>query len=195
MFSILESYLLSRGNFSESEIDTIIASGHLKNVQKKQIILRDVETKRQTIFVCSGCLQISRIGKTGVEHIVRLATANCWVGSLGNYKGGYPGGHSIVAIEDGEIIQWSNQTIEKLQRDIPRFKDLHIEIRSELIEECLNRIFSLVSLDARDKYDDYIESYPELQGRVPLAIVATYLGVRRETLTRLRKKTVSPESI
>lgn len=187
MSSLLERYLLNRGDFNESEINTILASGELKNVQKKQVILRDIETRRQTIFVCSGCIQISRIGKTGTEHIIRFATTNCWVGNFGNHRGEFPGGHSIVAIEDGEIIQWSNQTIEKLQKELPKFKDLHMEIRGELIEECFNRIFTLVSLDAKDKYNDYIKTYPELQGRVPLSIVATYLGVTRETLTRLRK--------
>lgn len=187
MFSILERYLLNRGDFSVSEVDTIIASGDLKNVRKKQVLLRNMETKRQTLFVCSGCLQVSRIGKTGTEHIIRFATTNCWVGNFGNYRGEFPGGHAVVAIEDGEVMQWSNQTIERLQKEIPKFKDLHMEIRGELIEACFNRIFTLVSLDAKDKYNDYIKTYPELQGRIPLSVVATYLGVTRETLTRLRK--------
>lgn len=186
MFNILEKYLRKKGSLSESEINTIIGLGDLKKVQKKQILLRGIETKRYTTFVCSGCLQICRISDTGTEHIIRFAPRNCWVDDFTNFCGEYTGGHFVGAIVDSEVIQWNNQTFENLQREIPRFRELYMQLRGELIEECYNRIFTLISLDAKDKYRDYIKTFPELHGRIPLTIVATYLGMTRETLTRLR---------
>lgn len=188
MFNILEKYLRKKGNLSEGDINKIIASGDLRKIHKKQIFLRDVETKHYTIFVCNGCLQIGRIGDTGTEHVIKFAMKNSWVGTFPNIFDEYTGGHFVAAIEDGEVIQWSNQAFEKLQNEIPKFRELHMQLRGELIEECYNRIFTLISLDAKDKYRDYIKTFPELHGRIPLSLVASYLGMTRETLTRLRNK-------
>jgi CRP-like cAMP-binding protein len=145
---------------------------------------------RYNTFVLSGCLRAFRIGKDGSEHICAFAPESSWMSDPVSLLTGNPAASSIEAIETCELIQWSVENFRLLQQEIPAFFVLQETIRINSFKENQNRIYRLLSNTAEENFRHYLQAFPQLHNRVPLHMIAAYLGVTRETLTRIRASVV-----
>jgi CRP-like cAMP-binding protein len=186
MSEILERYLYEHGNFTGGEIEAIISRGFSKKLFKRQFLLKAGDVCRHNTFVLKGCLRAFRIGKDGAEHICAFAAENSWMSDAVSLLTGNPAASSIEAIETCEVIQWSVENFRLLQQEIPAFFVLQESIRINSFKENQNRIYRLLSNTAEENFRHYLQAFPQLHNRVPLHMIAAYLGVTRETLTRIR---------
>jgi CRP-like cAMP-binding protein len=190
MFHFFEHYLRALSLFSDEEVATIKSLTIPKRLKKKQFLLRQGSVCRFYTFVCSGCLRSYRIDEKGNEHIFSLSPANYWVSDRVSLVTGTPSNEFIDALEDSEIIQISADSFKTLLKDIPHFDVLNTKIITDECSTSRDRIYMMLSHQAEERYRQFIQRFPQLHPRLPIHMIASYIGVSRETLTRIRSNMV-----
>ena len=190
IFNFFENYLRAQRLFSDGEIATIRSLAIPKRLKKKQYLLRQGSVSRFHNFVCSGCLRSFRIDDQGNEHIVSLSPANHWVTDRVCLVTGTPSNEFIDALEDSAIIQFSGDSFKKLLKDIPNFDALNTRIVTDDCGTSRDRIYMMLSYQAEERYRQFIRRFPQLHKRLPIYMIASYVGVSRETLTRIRSNMI-----
>lgn len=186
IFDYFENYIRTHSLFSDKEIAIIKSLAIPKRLKKKQYLLREGSVCRFHTLVCSGCLRSYRIDGNGNEHIFSLSPANHWVSDRVSLVTGMPSNEFIDALEDSTIIQLSEDSFKTLLKEIANFDVLNTKI---IIDECStsrDRIYMMLSHQAEERYRQFIRSFPQLHHRLPMFMIASYLGITRETLARIR---------
>lgn len=185
-FEVFEKYILDQFSFTAQEIATIKSYTTVKKLKRKQYLLRPGDICRHHAFVAKGCLRSYRMEDDGIEHVLAFATVNDWMTDEMSLFAFKPTLGYIDALEDSEVIQISADDYRRLLKTMPSFEGLQQKLTIENMMKSCERIYSMVSRQAEDRYRDFKLRYPELNSRLPLYMIASYLGVTRETLTRIR---------
>ena len=180
-------YLTARGTFTDAELERIAAVTVVKKLKKRQYLLRQGEVCRFKAFVVSGSLRLYRTSADAVEHVMRFAIENWWLNDLESFRSGRPAKGAIDALEDSTLLLWSKENWERLKREIPAFNALQEFLISRSLDAQGDRLYSTISYSAEERYYEFLKSFPDFYHRVPLRMIASYLGVSRETLSRIRK--------
>ncbi|RYZ99149.1 MAG: Crp/Fnr family transcriptional regulator [Sphingobacteriaceae bacterium] len=187
MFDIFEAYMTKYAAFTREEILQIYSMASRRSVRKRQTLLLEGQVCRHKIFICTGLLRSYRLTDDGNEHIMRFGAENGWMIDHQSYQKQVPSKLNIDAIENSELLFWLKEDVDKISIDIPMFREFSDKVRSETLDATHDRVLANISYTPEEKYNDFVASYPEIFRRVPLHMVASYLGVSRETLTRVRR--------
>lgn len=190
MIAVFRNYLLEKGNFTETELDTITAAAVIKKVRKKQYLLQEGDVWKYNAFVTRGCLRTYSIDEKGIEHILNFAIENWWTGDRESLQTGKPSEYNIDALEDSEVALISREKYDQLCKDIPAFNNMVSAILEKSFRVAQGRIHTFISASAEEKYLSFLEKFPHLALRVPQSMIASYLGITAETLSRIRKQLV-----
>lgn len=117
---------------------------------------------------------------------MQFAPENYWTGDRESMDSGLPSKYNIDAIEDSEILLLKKEDFELIRKTIPAFNDFVNETLKKNLVFLQERIHGGLSLSAEEKYSSFISKYPSISNRVPLHMIASYLGVSAETLSRAR---------
>lgn len=188
MEQVFRNYLTDKSNLSAEEIEIIISYSTVKKLRKREHFLKEGSVNRHRAFVCNGCARMYRIDSNGVEHILRFATETWWVGDQESYTTEQPAKSNIDMLEDTELLIWTKSDMELFQTEMPQFNVFLETLMTKSLQASHNRIYASISLSAEEKYNDFLNTYPNMSNRVPLHMIASYLGVSRETLSRIRHK-------
>ncbi len=186
MFEKFEQYILSKGDFTNENIRQMRATAVLRKLRRRQLLLAEGDVCRHKVFVAKGMLRTFRLKEDGTEHIMRFSPENSWSIDHESYTHGTPSKYYIEALEESEVIMWTKEQMEELFASIPLLKMFTEKFKEQSINESQQRILINISYTAEEKYHDFIATYPDIFNRVPLHMVASYLGVSRETLSRVR---------
>lgn len=192
ILNFFESYIRTLNLFSDEEIATIRSMAIPKRLKKKQYLLRQGSVCRFHTFVCSGCFRSYQIDDNGNEHIFSLSPANHWVSDRISLVTETPSNEFIDALEDCTVIQLSVNNFKTLLKDIPNFDALNTKIITDECNTSRDRIYTMLSHQAEGRYRQFIQCFPQLHHRIPIFMIASYLGVTRETLTRIRSNMIAP---
>jgi CRP-like cAMP-binding protein len=188
MFAVFEEYLVSKAAFTPAEIQQIQAVSTLKNLYKRQFLLQAGEVWFYNAFVTSGCLRTYTIDAKGAEHIINFAVENWWTGDRQSLTSGQPATYNIDAVEDSTVLLIKREDFDQLRHDIPALNELVNNILHNSFLNSQNRIHAAISYSAEEKYRDFLRKYPAFALRIPQHMVASYLGMTTETLSRVRRK-------
>ncbi len=145
-------------------------------VKKGQILQREGEMNGKVYFVKSGLLRSYSIDKKGKEHIFMFAPED-WVVS-DNLPPDQPSGLFIDALEDSIVVAKEKDLARDSQMDtIKLFKRMGV---------LQKRIIMLMSSSAIERYEHFIETYPQIVQRVPQRMIASYLGITPEALSKVK---------
>jgi CRP-like cAMP-binding protein len=175
---------------SGDEIDLIQSFVTPKKFRKRQYFLQEGELCKKTAFIVKGAMRKYRVDDKGEEHIIRLYIENWWATDRESVTKETPSGYFIDAWEDTECLIASKAHLADLVDRIPamtkwlRTLDANYAIASQ------RRINAAISLSAEERYHDLEKTYPEFIQRFPQHIIASYLGINRETLSRIRGRGV-----
>lgn len=188
MIEVFKDYLRLKSKVTEAELDKIVAAAHLKKVRKRQYLLQQGDVWKYNAFVTRGCFRTYSVDARGNEHILSFAPETWWAGDRSSYESGEPSVYNIEALEDSEVVLLAKQSFEVLCREIPPLNDMVNAIlhRSFIVAQA--RIHDAISLSAEDKYNQFMVKYPQIAMRVPQGMIASYLGITPETLSRVRKQ-------
>lgn len=188
MFGVFEQYIRNMiPEITREQLRLMQSVCIAKKLQRKERLLQEGEVSEHKIFVAKGLLRNYSIAENGNEYIVRFSEAGSWTTDPESYYSGLPSKYYIEAIDISEVIMFKRDDFEILKRQIPAllaFSEKVITANASLIQ---NRVLMNISATAEEKYIDFISKYPNIFQRVPLHMVASYLGLSRETLTRVRQ--------
>lgn len=194
MFDTFRKYLENKIALTDQDYELIESVASFKKLRKRQYLLQGGDVCRFNAFVCKGFLRYYYVDEKGQEHIMQFAPENYWTGDRESMDSGLPSKYNIDAIEDSEILLLKKEDFEMIRKTIPAFNDFVNETLKKNIVVLQERIHVSISFSAEEKYSNFISKYPSIGNRVPLHMIASYLGVSAETLSRIRsqisKKTV-----
>jgi CRP-like cAMP-binding protein len=192
MLEVFRNYLSKYSNIPLSEEHAGLIKEVLrpKFLKKRQFFLQEGEVCKYFGFITKGAMRQYNIDSKGVEHYVRLYIENWWVGDRESWVMLTPSIYNIDAWEDTELLVITKADTLRLVQEIPACNEMvrkMDEMHSIAIQRRLN---AAVTLPADKRYIDFSNSYPELIQRFPQHIIASYLGITKETLSRIRRQTI-----
>lgn len=189
MLDEIKAYFKSKSVELTPEVESMIDSRlERKVVKKNEVILRQGETCNHTFFIAKGLLRAYTIDENGKEHVLQFAPENWLLSDRSSvlFKG--VSEQFIDAVEDSEIILIESGFFEALSEISPGFQRFNMLALNNRIRHLHKRINLLISATAETRYLDFIELYPNLLQRVPQWMIASYLGITPESLSRVRKE-------
>jgi len=186
MFEIFETYITANGDFTPEDLRLMRSLAIVKKVRRKEFLLQEGEVCRYKIFIAKGLLKSYCLKHNGTEHIMRFSPENSWLTDHDSFKNQTPAKSNIEALKNSEVVMWTRENMAKLFASIPAFKLYLGKLIENALKSSHERILMNLSYTSEEKYEDFITTFPDVFRRVPLHMVASYLGVSRETLSRIR---------
>lgn len=187
MISEFKNYLIDKIQITDEQFDSISSNLKVKKFDKNQIIQYKGDQFKHGFFVGKGLLRSYSIDAKGKEHILQFAPEN-WLISDRNNMNNEPSEFFIDAIEQTEAIVVPNNFMEEATLKVPCLQPMHNNLLNNSIRFMQKRINMLLSATAEERYLDFIKLYPNLTLRVPQWMIASYLGITPESLSRVRKE-------
>lgn len=184
----LIKYLSSNLNINEEEILLLANDYPIKKVVKDEFLLRANEYSKYTYFIEKGLLRQYSIDSKGKEHTISFAPENWFVSDRESIYFNASSAYYIQALEDSEIVMIDEDFIKNLSIKIPAFTEFNNKLLHNHIRHLQNRIHMLLSSNAEERYLEFVAMYPDILLRVPQTMVASYLGITPESLSRVRKE-------
>lgn len=183
MQSLLEIFL-KNNKFSPEQIDKISQIVHTKSIAKGEVLLRKGEMNSKGYFVKKGCLRCYSIDEKGKEHIFMFATEGWMASDIATQLRNEPSDLFIDALEDSEVEVFDIRQATGL--DVYQLFGTGTEKLINRIAVLQKRIIMLMSASAWERYEHFLETYPNIAQRVPQRMIASYLGITPEALSKLR---------
>ena len=188
MYEVFFSKLRETITLAEEEEAIIRTYLMPKKLRKKQYILQEGDNCRYSIFVEKGLLRSYSVNEKGNEQIVQFALEGWWIADLYSLITGEPSRYNIDALEDSELVLISREGVEELPKRIPKFLEFSfLQMRSAYIA-LEKRLSQMVHLSTEERYTTLLQTYPDIVQRVPQHMIASYLGLTPETLSRAKKQ-------
>lgn len=188
MFNVFKAYVLRHAAVSEDEFALLESVARPKKLRKRQYLLQEGDVCRYHCFITKGLMRTYSVDDKGNEHIIRFAMENWWISDRESLLTGKPSRFNIDAIEDSEVLLFDKPSMDMLMDKLPAFSKMINDILSKSFITSQNRIHEAISSTAEEKYHNFVQRYPEFALRAPQAMIASYLGIKPETLSRLRNK-------
>jgi CRP-like cAMP-binding protein len=168
------------------EIDQIQPVFILKKFRRRQYFLQEGEVSKFKAFIVKGAMRKYRVGDKGEEHVIRLYVENWWASDRESLMKGTPSNYFIDAWENTECLIVTKTDLEDLVERIPAMMKWFLTLDSNNAIAAQKRIEAAISLSSEERFHDLEKNYPEFLQRFPQHIIASYLGINRETLSRIR---------
>lgn len=159
-----------------------------KKLRKKQYLLQEGDVCKTIAFVEKGTLRSYSVDETGDENIIQFALEGWTIADLYSFLTGEQATYNIDALEDSELVLISKQAHEELLKTMPAYETYtRLQITGAYLA-MQKRLTSVLSLSAEERYTSLTVTYPDIVQRVPQHMIASYMGLKPETLSRVRKK-------
>lgn len=184
----LSTYLSSHLGADISEIAPLVEACILQDVEKDEFLLRENEHCKHTFFVENGLIRQYAIDEKGKEHTISFAPENWFVSDRESTYFDTASSYYIQALENSEVLLLDERFFTLLSEKVPSYPEFNNKLLHNNIRHMQNRIRMLLSASAQERYLEFIEMYPDILQRVPQTMVASYLGITPESLSRVRKE-------
>lgn len=184
----LKTYILTNTDVTEEQYKELEPLTYSLHVKKGGILLEQEQVCHRSFFVCKGLLRSYTVDEMGKEHIIQFASENWWIADRSSFYFDEPSQLFIDAIEDTEVVYIEKAFILRLEEISKNYSSFNTLALQKNIRQMQKRINYLLSATAEEKYLDFIESHRLLTLRLPLHMIASYLGITPESLSRVRKQ-------
>lgn len=170
------------------EASTLLSSVSFRKYLKGQYIVQQGDVCRYECFVLSGCTKTFYLDDEGQEHIIMFSIEDWWASDMGSFISQTPADFNIQCLEHTEMVMFPYDTIEELYAKIPKLERFFRQIIEKAFVASQKRIVRNFSLTAKEQYVHFREQYPEIEQRIPQYMVASYLGITKEFLSKIKSQ-------
>jgi CRP-like cAMP-binding protein len=178
-------------DLTDGERKTIAEHVRLHKYLKGQFVVQQGDVCRYESFVLSGCLKTFYVDPGGQEHIVMFGIENWWASDMCSFISQTPADFNVQCIEDTELAQFSFDNLDKLYRQVPKLERFFRIIIQNALIASEKRIVRNHCLPAKERYLKFRERYPQIEQRVPQYMIASYLGITKEFLSKIRSQLIA----
>lgn len=187
---LLQSHFEKLIPLSDAEFEYILSHFKTRKIRKNQYLIQEGDSVANSFWVMEGAFRLFFTDSEGREHILQFAVEDWW---LSDYQAYYSQGKAslnAICMESGTVLALSLENYEKLCAEFHVLDHFFRKKSNAGYVALQKRITSLLSDSPLKKYEEFSKTYPGLMQRIPKKYIASYLGISRETLSRLYTKKV-----
>ena len=189
----LLKYINKHISLTQQEEEFLLSTITYRKYLKGQFIVQQGDVCSYECFVLSGCTKTFHMDEEGQEHIVMFSVEDWWTSDMGSFITQTPADFNVQCIENSELIMFSFDIIETLYAEIPKLERFFRQIIERAFVASQKRIVRSFSLSAKDRYLYFRNQYSNIEQRVPQYMIASYLGITKEFLSKIKKQLLLEE--
>ena len=174
---------------TDDEFEKIISKFKVKKIKKYQFVLQEGNICTFDTFVMDGALRQYYVDDEGKEHVIQFAFKDWWVGDWFSLFNRMPTNYNIDALEYSEILQIEESTLDNLFTEVPKL-ERYFRIMFQTAFAAQQHRISSLQRPADERYRNFYTLYGHFEQKVSQTQIASYLGITRESLSRLKNQTV-----
>jgi CRP-like cAMP-binding protein len=189
MYDVLFKHIEDRSGetLTDNELNVIMAAFDRKRIRKRQYFLREGDVCKYIGFIVKGSSRMFTVDERGHEHIIRFGLESWWISDQESLVNLTPSPYFIEMLEDSDLLLISLSNASDLRKESRCF-DLTVKALDKFQAIAMqNRILAAIGMTAEERYCDLLRTYPQFFDRFPMNMIASYLGISAETLSRIRK--------
>jgi CRP-like cAMP-binding protein len=159
-----------------------------RKLRKRQFLLQEGDVCNRLAFIEKGALYSYSTDAKGAQHVIQFAFEGWWISDLYSFFTGESSELHIEALEESELLLIDRQQHQHLLTEVAKFETYTRILYQNAYVALQRRIGGTIGFSAEEKYSRLLEQYPSILSRMPLHLIASYLGVTPETLSRIRKQ-------
>jgi len=189
----LLEYISKYVNLTTEEEAMLLSKIIHRKYLKDQYIVQQGDVCKSECFILSGITKTFYITDDGQEHIVMFSIEDWWASDMGSFITQTPADYNVQCIENTELIQFTYEAIEELYILIPKLERFFRKIVERALAASQKRIVRNFSLTAKERYLIFKESYPKIDQRIPQYMIASYLGITKEFLSKIKSQLIQEQ--
>ncbi|CAM3652404.1 Crp/Fnr family transcriptional regulator [Sphingobacterium sp. arapr2] len=192
MYQILFNYIhnYSQMILTSEEMELIKNTFQPKKLRKRQYFLQEGDISKFTGFITKGAMRQYYVDEKGVENVINLFIENYWATDRKSFFDLKPSIFYIDAWENTDLLIITRADMAELMKKIPAINEMIRIMDDKNAIASQNRINAAISISAEMRYENFLKSYPQFIQRFPQHQIASFLGITKETLSRIKKKTL-----
>lgn len=184
-YHLLRKHIEELEKISDDEWKFISPHFHLRHLKKHHFLIQQDQMVENEFWIVKGLVKSYAIDVKGKEHILQFGMENYWVSDYYAYQFKESANINVDCLEDSTFFTLSFSDREKICHQVPAMANFFRTKSNFGYIHLQQRILSLMTQTAEERYQEILEKLPHLIQRVPKRLLASYLGVSRETLSRL----------
>lgn len=188
MISVLREHILNRVGDHTDGLETVLSHFQTETFLKFTLLQEEGTICKYVYFIASGCLQHFIYTPDAEEVTNEILTENNWYADLHSFTEQIPSKEIIRALEETVVCKITLEHFQKMMATVPQFPIVYSRILEEILQQSKHRDENFLSLDAKERFVWLQQHRPDLLKRVSNKVIASYLGIREETLSRLKHK-------
>ncbi len=190
----LLEHIQKKVTLSEAEIQEFTACFKLTKVKKRQFIIQPDFVAKYRNYVLQGAFMGYVVADEGQDHIIQLAVEDWWISDYNSYIYQQPATMFVMALEDSVVMQLDYEGQQKLKAMNHKYETFFRMMAEFSFAGMQRRMISNLTKTAEERFTEFEDKYPQLSGRFPQYVIASYLGMTTQYLSKLRSIRVSKKS-
>jgi len=182
-----ETYLKEKVLVQPRHLSSLMERVQTKKLEKNEFLLTEGQTCKHVFFVENGLLRFYTIDEAGKEHLVQFVPEEWFISDRSSIYFNEPSGFYVDSIEESMVAMLDRDFYNHALSLSPEFRNYNEFLLQNHIRQMQNRINLLLGASAETRYKEFLKLYPDIVSRVPQWMIASYLGITPESLSRVRK--------
>jgi CRP-like cAMP-binding protein len=168
----------------------VVSIAKEKSVSKGDVLIFQGQAVKNTYFVKDGCLRSYCIDKNGKEHTLQFAVKNWWISDFMAIYTNELSTLTIECITDSNIIEFNAKKLDDIYSIFPEFEVYQRKNLERHVVSLHKRILNQLQLTAPERYELFLNQYPDIEQYTPNYNIASYLGITQQSLSRIRNERI-----
>ncbi len=185
MYKTLRNHFEETFDLTDKEFAFVLTQFKMQDFKKGDFIFQNGDQIKYVYFIISGLVKLIYFDKDANEHIVSFAMEDWWESDFNAFFTQSEATYSLKCLEATSVFYISLAGYRKLCEEIPKMETFWLQKSNRGFVSSQRRILSLLTANPKERYEQFLKAYPSLAQRISKTQIAAYLGVSRETLSRL----------
>lgn len=190
LFNILFEHVEEKVQLTDKDKELVMSFFKCKNLRKRQYLLQEGDMCKYISFVAQGLMKSYTVDEKGNEHINLFAWEGWWISDFAGFIFGNEVKLNIDTVEDTALLLLSRANYDKMLTEVPVMERYFRILYQNSLATKDSRLISANTHTAEEKYAMFRETYPSISQRLPQNLIASYLGLSPETISRIKRKMV-----
>lgn len=190
LFNVLFEHIEDKVQLTNKDKGLVMSFFKCKKLRKRQYLLQEDDMCKYISFVAQGLMRSYTVDEKGNEHINLFAWEGWWISDFASFIFCNEAKLNIDTIEDTTLLLLSRENYEKMLKDVPIMERYFRILYQNSLATKDNRLISANTHTAEEKYAMFLETYPSISQRLPQNLIASYLGLSPETISRIKRRII-----
>lgn len=186
----LLKYISNHIDLTKDEEEFLESRVTIRTYLKGQYIVQEGDICKYESFVLSGCTKTFYVDEEGQEHILMFSIEDWWTSDMASFITQTPADFNVQCIENTELVMFPYDTRDELLNRVPKLERFFRQIIQLGFIASQRRIVRGFSLSAKEQYLYFKEKYPKIEQRIPQYMIASYLGITKEFLSKIKSQLI-----